>query len=356
MARKTYMRDIGEFGLIRRIRGRYSKSSDRVLCGMGDDAATLNLPSDSLTLVTTDTLIEDVHFTLKGTIPYFLGAKALAVNLSDIAAMGGTPSFFLLSLGLPGSYPLSFVDRFYRGVSHVAEAYDVFLVGGDLTAASTFMISAVVIGHCAPDKIIYRKGARPGDHIFVTGPLGDSALGLRILHKRGLGPRDFAADGKTRGKEKDLLGLIRRHLAPPPPVHKGRKIAALGCATSMIDISDGLLADLGHLTEESRVGANLWVDQIPLSRAFKKLAPSYCVRPIDLALGGGEDYELLFTAPRKTVEIALSRSENVDFPVYPVGDVTSHPKKISLLSGNKRAYSPSRLGHDHFRIDAKKIR
>lgn len=350
------MRDIGEFGLIRRIRGRYSKSSDRVLCGMGDDAATLNLPSDSLTLVTTDTLIEDVHFTLKGTIPYFLGAKALAVNLSDIAAMGGTPSFFLLSLGLPGSYPLSFVDRFYRGVSHVAEAYDVFLVGGDLTAASTFMISAVVIGHCAPDKIIYRKGARPGDHIFVTGPLGDSALGLRILHKRGLGPRDFAADGKTRGKEKDLLGLIRRHLAPPPPVHKGRKIAALGCATSMIDISDGLLADLGHLTEESRVGANLWVDQIPLSRAFKKLAPSYCVRPIDLALGGGEDYELLFTAPRKTVEIALSRSENVDFPVYPVGDVTSHPKKISLLSGNKRAYSPSRLGHDHFRIDAKKIR
>jgi len=343
------VKDIGEFGLIQRIRKRYSPFSEPVLCGIGDDAASLQLPPENLMLVTTDILIEDIHFTRKSTIPYLLGIKSLAVNLSDIAAMGGIPRFFLLSLGIPKGYSVSFIDRFYEGVSQLAEVHDVSLVGGDTAVASKLTINGVVIGHCPPDQVMYRKGAHPGDHIFVTGPLGNSALGLEILRQRGLRPRDFNARGETRGKNRDLLGLVRHHLAPTPPVLKGRKIAKLAFATAMIDISDGLLADLGHIMEESQVGARVWVDQVPRSQAFEKWARLYHPRPMDLALGGGEDYELLFTAPREILTDILSPSESVDLPIYPIGEATSHPKKLSLLTKEQKPYSPSHLGYDHFR-------
>lgn len=346
---KIKIKDIGELGLIQRIRRRYSKSSDLVLCGIGDDAASLDFPSDHPILVTTDILIEDIHFTRKSTIPYLLGVKSLAVNLSDIAAMGGIPRFFLLSLGIPKGYSLSFIDRLYQGVSQLAETHDVLLVGGDIAAAPKLIINGVVIGHCPPDQVIYRGGAQPGDHIFVTAPLGDSALGLEILRKRGLKPRDFNARGEARGKDRDLLGLIRQHLAPTPPVLKGRKIAELACATAMIDISDGLLTDLGHIMEESQVGASVWVDQVPRSKAFEKWAPLYHPRPMDLALGGGEDYELLFTASREVLTDTLSHAKNIDLPIYPIGEVTRYPKKLSLLTKEKKPYSPSRLGYNHFR-------
>lgn len=346
---KTEIKDIGEFGLIQRIRKTYSKFSDLVLCGIGDDAASLQFPAEHSILVTTDTLIQDVHFTRKGTIPYLLGVKSLAVNLSDIAAMGGIPRFFLLSLGIPKGLSLSFVDRFFQGVSQLAETHDVLLVGGDITAAPKLIINGVVMGHCLPDQVIYRKGARTGDHIFVTGPLGDSALGLEILRRRGLRPRDFSVRGEARGKDGELLGLMRHHLAPTPQVLKGRKIAELACATAMIDISDGLLADLGHIMEESQVGARVWVDQVPRSHAFEKWARLYHPRSMDLALAGGEDYELLFTAPREALADALSRPENVDLSIHPIGQVTPDPGKLSLLTKDQKPYSLSHLGYDHFR-------
>ncbi len=351
---KTEIKDIGEFRLIERIRRRYEKSSHLVACGIGDDAAALYLPSDHLTLITTDTLVEGIHFTRECTIPYFLGAKALTVNLSDIAAMGGIPRFFLLSLGIPGDFSLSFIDHFYRGIAELAETQDILLVGGDLTAASEFIVNGVVIGHSPPGCVVYRSGAQPGDHIFVTGPLGDSALGLEILRKRALRPRDFSTRGETRGRDKELLGLIRRHLAPPPPVSKGRKLAELGCATAMIDISDGLLADLGHILEESQVGAEVWVDKVPRSQAFEKWAHLYHPRPMDLILGGGEDYELLFTAPKKALEKIGFSSKHLGFPIHTIGQVTPYPRKLSLLAEGKRSYSPSHLGHNHFRVNPAK--
>jgi thiamine-monophosphate kinase len=346
---KPEVKDIGEFKLIRRIRKKYAKFSDLVLSGIGDDAASLHSPSGDPILVTTDILIEDIHFTRRSTLPYFLGVKSLAVNLSDIAAMGGIPRFFVLSLGLPKDLPLSFVDRFYEGLSQLADAQGVLLVGGDITAAPKLVINGTVIGNCPPDQIIYRRDARPGDHIYVTGPLGDSSLGLEILRQRGLRPRDFTARGEARGKDRDLLRLIQHHLAPTPQVLKGRKIAELACATAMIDISDGLLADLWHIMEESQVGARVWVDQILRSQAFKKWAHVYHPRPMDLALAGGEDYELLFTAPREVLTDALSRSGNVDLPIHPIGQVTPHPRKLSLLTKDQKPYSLSHLGYDHFR-------
>ncbi len=263
--------------------------------------------------------------------------------------MGGIPRFFLLSLGIPEGYSVSFIDRLYQGVSDVGEAHGVFLVGGDIAAASKLIINGVAMGDSPRDQVIYRKGARPGDCIFVTGSLGDSALGLRILTQRGLRPRDFGARGEPRGKDRELLGLIRHHLAPTPPVLMGRKIAELACATAMVDISDGLLADLGHILEESQVGATVWVDEIPRSHAFEKWAPRYHPRPMDLALGGGEDYELLFTAPRDVLADTLSHRENMDLTIYPIGEVTPYPNRISLLTKDQKPYIPSRLGYDHFK-------
>lgn len=346
---KKEIKDIGEFGLIQRIRKKYSKPCHRVLSGIGDDAASLQFPPEHLVLVTTDTLVEDIHFRRQSTIPYLLGIKSLAVNLSDIAAMGGIPRFFLLSLGITKGLSLSFIDRFFQGISQLAETNDVLLVGGDITAAPKLVINGVVVGHCPPGQVIYRRGAQPGDHIFVTGPLGDSALGLEILCQRGLRPRDFSAGGEARGKDGDLLGLIRKHLAPTPQVLKGRQIAELACATAMIDISDGLLADLGHIMEESQVGARVWVDQVPRSQAFEKWAGLYHGRPIDLALAGGEDYELLFTAPREILADRLSRAENVDIPVHPIGEVTPYPKRLSLLTMDQKPYSLSHRGYNHFK-------
>ncbi len=347
--RKTEMKDIGEFGFIQRIREKYSRLSGSVVCGIGDDAAALHCPSDHLTLVTTDILIEDIHFTRKSTIPYLLGVKSLAVNLSDIAAMGGIPRFFLLSLGVPRGYSFSFVDRFYQGVSQLAEVHQVLLVGGDIAAAPKLIINGIAIGHCPPNQAVYRKGAQPGDHIFVTGPLGDSALGLEILRQRGLRPRDFGPKGEVRGKDRDLLGLIRRHLAPTPPIHKGRRIAEMVCATAMIDISDGLLADLGHIMRESHVGATVWVDRVPRSQTFETWARHYHPHPMDLALGGGEDYELLFTGPLATLQDALSNPEEVGLSVYPIGEVTPYPEKLSLITKGQKSCLPSRLGYDHFK-------
>jgi thiamine-monophosphate kinase len=347
---KTAIKDIGEFGLIQRIRRKYTRLSDFALCGIGDDAASLRSPrQDHTILVTTDILVEDVHFIRASTTPYLLGTKSLAINLSDIAAMGGIPRFFLLSIGIPPGISLSFVDHFYQGVTDLAEKHDVSLVGGDLTASPTLVINGVLIGHCSPDQVIYRKGAHPGDTVFVTGPLGDSALGLEIIRQRGVKPRDFGVRGQIRGRDGELLGLIRRHLAPPAPVRAGRIIAKLRSATAMIDISDGLLADLGHILEESHVGATIWVDQIPRSQAFQKWAPLYHPRPLDLALGGGEDYQLLFTAPRKDLNRVISAMNDPEFPLYSIGEVTPHARKLSLMTEHNRPYSPSCRGHDHFR-------
>jgi thiamine-monophosphate kinase len=349
---KVDVQNVGEFKLIDRIRRRYSRDSDLIARGMGDDAACLKLPPHESILVTTDILIEEIDFIREFTHPYLLGIKSLAVNLSDIAAMGGSPRFFLLSLGLPNDLPLSFIDRLFEGFWHLAEAHGVLLVGGDISAASKIVINGVVIGSCRPDRIVYRRGARPGDQIFVTGPLGDSALGLRILKQRGLKPNDFTMRGKIKGRDGKLLSLIRQHLAPTPQVVKGRQIAEMACVTAMIDISDGLLGDLRHIMEESRVGATVWVDEIPRSQTFEKWAHRYHPRPMDLVLAGGEDYELLFTAPRGSLAQALSHRRGVDFPIHVIGQITPHAGKLSVLTRDKKPYPTSQLGYCHFNDSA----
>ena len=237
-------------------------------------------------LITADLLIEDIHFNLQWTSLSDLGHKSLAVNLSDIAAMGGVPAYVILSLGIPAHFDSRQIAQLYRGLSALAKKSRVHLVGGDTNVAKSLVISVCVVGH-APYAPVRRSGARAGDDIYVTGTLGDSALGLKYLRQRNISV-----------KAGPLAQLLARHHRPIPRLAAGAALARGKLAAAMIDVSDGLLQDLGHICKASGVGALIWNEQLPLSRAYRKLAGRAGTR---YALSGGEDYELLFAPGRACV-------------------------------------------------------
>ncbi len=340
------LRDIGEFGLIKRIAGRSRRKDPSVRVGIGDDAAVVNVgvglaptrkgqPQGLPLLVTTDSLVEDVHFR-RDSPPEALGWKALAVNISDIAAMGGMPKHYLLSLSVPEGISVDYLDRLSAGMTDAARRYGLSLIGGDTTySPDRIYISITVIGE-ASKNILLRKGAKAGDQIFVTGTMGDSALGLSILEE-GRGVLQYAPTG-------DVKKIIERHLRPIPRVKEGIFLANSGMITSMIDVSDGLLADLGHICEESKVGATVWADKIPLSKGFKSLSGRF--GGIDLALSGGEDYELLFTVNGKEVKNFLSLAKGVKSTH--VGEITKE-KGVRVVGKDGRLHIPQRTGYEHFK-------
>ena len=279
--------DVGELGLIERIRVAFGVEDGEIARGIGDDAAAIRSAEGRLTLVTTDMLVEKVHFDHAYTGPYELGGKAVAVNISDIAAMGGTPRLFLLSMGLPRAARLDFVDRFYTGASDTAARFGVRLIGGDTVESRGGMVlNVVVLGEVPEDEVVYRGGAKAGDRIFVTGTIGDSATGLELL-------RCGVTSGNCVDEERELL---MKHLSPVPRVTEARRIAAERLATSMIDISDGLVGDLKHICDESGVRGIIRLDRVPISGSCRATAENLGLG-IDRLLTGGEDYELLFTVP-----------------------------------------------------------
>jgi thiamine-monophosphate kinase len=328
------LRKIGEFGLLRRVR-EWAKASDPSLIqGIGDDVAVFEAGEKAL-LATTDILVEDVHFGRAWVNPYFLGKKALAVNLSDIAAMGGTPKYFLLTLGLPKDLDLSFVSRFYRGLRDMAKPFRVDLIGGDTSFSPKIIVNICLLGEGRKKELLYRKGARVGDDLFVTGTLGDSALGLKIVEKKGLMGRPE--------------GLVRRHLLPTPKVGLGQAIGRQRLATAMIDVSDGLLIDTSHLLEESRKGVRIWENRVPLSRLYRKYVSSYSRNTYDLALSGGEDYELLFTASPKMRRKIFSLGRSYSIPITCIGEILATGDGFRVIRTDGTEYFPSRLGFDHFK-------
>ena len=285
--------------------------------GLGDDAAIIRSASKSL-LLTTDLLIEDVHFIASLHPPFYLGRKALNVNLSDIAAMGGTPKFALLGLALEPGLERDYVKQFFLGFKAAAGESKTGLIGGDISASAKIAISVTVIGE--GQNPVRRSGANPGDLIFVSGTLGDAAAGLKLLKK-----------GFKLGKNKKADALLRAFLDPVPQISLGRALSSHRAVTAMIDMSDGLSVDLLHLCEESRVGADVYLEELPLSPEIR----FFMKKPENLALHGGEDYQLLFTAnPRNLAVIAkLQKRYNIHW----IGKMR-RGKDISLIDekGGKR--------------------
>jgi thiamine-monophosphate kinase len=331
---------IGELSLLEQIRRSFCKKSKNIIVGIGDDAAVVK-PLGKNLLVTTDMMVEGVHFDLSFTTPYQLGFKLISVNVSDIYAMGGKPFYLLLNIAVNKNTNKKFMDRLFDGVKDALTLYDTILIGGDLSAANAgTALSATVIGYVK--KHIPRSGANIGDKIYVTGYLGNSACGLELLKKikRPVPLQKNSSTFNVQRSAKNLkLGLswkvveplLRRHLMPE--ARDSKKFVK--DATSMIDVSDGLLIDLWRLCNESRVGARIYIENIPVSPELKKAASHLGISPIKLALSGGEDYELLFTAlPNKKTK------------AFCIGEITKSERVIVDNSGREQPFAPE--GYQHF--------
>jgi len=303
-----------ESEIISKIKQR-ARLTDQVLRGIGDDAAVIQCSPGKDLLACCDLMVEGVHFQLDWTPARLLGRKALAINLSDIAAMGGVPRFAMVSIALTGRCSSEFTDEMFAGLFEIAEAHGVSLIGGDTSSSrDSLFIDVSVIGECAAGKAVTRDGAKPGDVIYVSGSLGASAMGLRLLQD---GVRlDRVAKDDIRHQ------LLLKHLATEPRTQLGRMIGETGIATAMIDISDGLSTDLSHLLDESGYGAIIRADAIPIAECVRGFsAGSLDVDPVNLALKSGEEYELLFAAkPDRTKEIE-DLSRELDIAVAAIGEI-----------------------------------
>jgi thiamine-monophosphate kinase len=325
---------LGEFGLIEKIR-RATPVGRGIRIGIGDDAAWVDNPTGS-SLITSDLLIEGVHFNLRWTSLFELGYKSLAVNLSDIAAMGGVPKYVILSLGIPADFDSKKIQQFYRGIYALAKRSGTSLIGGDTNVSKSLIISVCVIGY-APWKPIRRGGAQVGDDIYVTGTLGDSALVLALLHQ------------KKRPLEHNTSSpLLARHHRPTPRLAAGAVLARKKLATAMIDVSDGLLQDLGHICKASGTGALIWNERIPLSRSYRAFAGNGKVFTY-YALIGGEDYELLFCAKLRD-RARIRRIEKVaQVAITRIGRCVPAKDGISVIDSSGNPIPTTIKGYDHFR-------
>ncbi len=310
---------------------------DGLVLGIGDDAAGWRCDS-SLQLATVDSLRQGIHFSFDTISWRDLGWKALAVNLSDIAAMGARPLYALISLALPSQIPVEFVDEFFVGLLEMAQGHSVSLIGGDTSSSpEKLFISITLLGEGKKNALVYRHGAQPGDDLYVTGMLGDSLLGLRLAKGQGGRPASAAE-----------AHLYHRHFDPSPRVREGRTLAERGLAKSMIDVSDGLYSDLLHICEESNVGVTVWVERIPLSPAFQSVVSAQKKPGWPWALQGGEDYELLFSAPPEKAAEIMALGREWECGLTCIGQF--RPRSEGLVVRDQHGpVDPALLrGYDHF--------
>jgi thiamine-monophosphate kinase len=339
------LKDLGEFNLIRQIASDLPSLKEGIV-GIGDDCAVIpKSGSDEAWLISTDMLVEGVHFLTSKMSPVQLGAKVLIVNLSDIAAMGGSPRFCFLSMALPSDLEVSWIEDFFKGFRNICSLYDVLLLGGDTThSLNGITLSVTIIGDAKITDIKKRSTAMPGDLIAVTATLGDSAAGLECLLK----------------KNPSFDYLLNQHLAPKPYLAEGRFLAKEQSVHSMMDVSDGLASDLLRITESSNCKARIDLEKIPLSRELILFSEKEKVDPIEYAVCGGEDYCLIFTfEKRQLAELIASYSEKFRKPFYVIGEVLASDPTDTTMSRLKilyaehgRVVSGERTekfrGYDHF--------
>ena len=383
-----------EFDFIKQIQQKAAaQSAADLVLGIGDDAAVWREQSGRESLITVDLLVEDVDFKLEYAPPRWLGHKALAVSLSDIAAMGGTPRFSLLTLAIPrpiADCGLRIADweQFFEGYFKLAAKHGVALIGGDISSTpDRLTIDSVVVGHCQAGKAIRRDGAKIGDAIYVTGSIGASAVGLKLLlggerveesffHRRdaenaedaqreektsALPLRSLRLCGDEASLENDQLkqSAICAHLKPEPRTEFGRRLGEVGLATAMIDVSDGLVQDLSHICEASDVGAVIEFEAMPIAEEVS-LILSNSDQAFEFAVSGGEDFELLFTADQNheaelmaladECQLRLTRIGEIVERSLPVAIPTQSREPVAVLTRTGEVKPLSIRGYDHFAV------
>jgi thiamine-monophosphate kinase len=331
-----------ESEIISKIRAR-ARPNQQVIAGIGDDAAVIRFGGKCL-IACCDLVVEGVHFRTQWAAPGLIGHKALAATISDVAAMGGSPKFAMVSLALPRATPAEFIEGLIEGIFEVAESYGVSIIGGDTSISpGPLLIDTSLIGECESERAIRRSGARVGDVIFVTGSLGASALGLLLLeqgYRLGGELIEESPIGRARHQ------AIKRHLMPEPRLREGQMIARAGLASAMIDISDGLSTDLWHILDESGQGAILHADAIPIAEAVAALqASGFAVDPLQLALSSGEEYELLFTCHPEDCSRLSELSSALSVPITAIGQIV--PGKSLQLERGGALEEVSPCGYEH---------
>jgi len=341
---KMRLSELGEFGLINLIRNssaRYENSGrtpwQEVLVGIGDDAAAWQ-SDNHIQLATTDTLVQDVHFDLDTISWEELGWKALAVNLSDIAAMGGIPKYALLSLALPGEVEVEDISKFINSMMHLAREFEIAIVGGNVAASPNVVITLTIIGSSKGQNLLKRSTASFGEQIAVTGYLGSSAAGLEMLK------------GKAISNPEISNFLRRAHFKPMPKVKEGQILIEQGVKTA-IDISDGLVADLDHICESSKVNAKIRIDKVPVHPVVSANFPNHQ----ELALCGGEDYELLFTADEATIGRV---KQALNCPVTVIGAITKEklPTRVTVVDSKGNIIPYNKGGWEHFKNGSSRVK
>lgn len=321
----------GEFDFIDSLKQRAASRSQLLVAGIGDDAAVFRSAPDKETVITADLLVEHVDFRRTTTPPYLLGHKALAVSLSDIAAMGARPLWSLVSIGVPEDvWQMEFVDRLYDGLLELANRYGVQLIGGDTSRTSeSIVIDSIVAGECVQGTAVRRSGACAGDQIFVTGSLGGAAAGLRLI-ERGA---HLAEQNLGDEESQKLDHILLRQLRPDARVGWGMVLGEERLATAMIDLSDGLSSDLNRLCTASNVGALIDSSALPIDAHVTELCGRRALDPLQLALHGGEDFELLFTVKEKDVARLPRRVDGV--AIKRIGEITSAAEEVRISEGSR---------------------
>jgi thiamine-monophosphate kinase len=323
---------VSENQLIERVRRRLPCKGDSLRVGIGDDAAVLRPRGGAEWVVTADAFLENVHFLRKIHPAMAVGYKALARATSDIAAMGARARYYFLTVGLPDACTGVWLDDFLGGMASAARRFGLILAGGDTTKYPAVVASLTVVGEIDRGRAILRSGARPGDLLCVSGRLGEAELGLRLIQRK-------------LHKQKRWTKLLKKHFYPEPRLALGEWLVAHRFATSMIDTSDGLSTDLGHICKASGGGAIVWAPKIPVVKIPPELQ-RLGLDPLELALHGGEDYELLFTVPKKFSRRMPRKVAGI--PVTVIGEITSE-KKVILLGADRRSEPLQPKGWDHFR-------
>jgi thiamine-monophosphate kinase len=339
--KRTELSEIGEFGLIDRIKSKTKIINKNTILGIGDDAAVINV-GEELLLISTDILSEGVHFDLSYMPIKHLGYKAVAVNVSDIAAMNGIPEQITVSLALSNRFSVEAIEALYEGMQSACDNYKVDLVGGDTTSSkSGLVISITILGRVKPEKISYRSGAKVNDLICVSGDLGGAFMGLQILERE---KQVFLTNPEMQPELEGKDYIIQKQLKPDARMDVIYELNELGIVpTSMIDISDGLASELLHISKNSKVGVRIFEDKLPIDQLTHDTAMDFNIDPLTCMLNGGEDYELLFTVKQEYFDKIKNHPD-----ISIIGVVTEQSSGANLITKGGNEVQLKAQGWVHF--------